>query len=88
MTRPRTMTVARRISKDKERAKKGLPPTVPMTPETRREHSSRGGRFRTTPGYYLDKLTAALPGLTEQERDRLIALADTARDPEPGHGTA
>jgi hypothetical protein len=82
------MTVARRISDDKERARKGLPPRLPMTPERRREWGSRGGSLRTTPGYYLDKLMTALPGLTEQERDRLIALADAARDQEPGHGTA
>lgn len=68
-------SVARKIASEKVRRKKGM---LEVTPELRREWSSRGGRRVQSPGYMIDRLTLALPGLPAEERRRLIALIRVA----------
>jgi hypothetical protein len=76
------MTATKRISNNKERAKKGLPPHIPadqITTEMRRAWSAQGGRTNSDPGSLIGRLTRALPRLTAEQRQSLIALADAAR---------
>jgi hypothetical protein len=50
-----------------------------ITDEQRRAYGRKGGKVRSSPDYLLDKLTLALPGMTGDQRRRLIALVQVAQ---------
>ena len=49
--------------------------TASLTPMSPGERSRKGGLARTTPDYHIRKLTELAPALTEDQRQRLAALA-------------
>jgi hypothetical protein len=46
-----------------------------VDPDVAKETARKGGLARTTPDYHIRKLTELAPALTEDQRQRLAALA-------------